>query len=302
VLCGCATNPAQCGLWCFKHAACTGLHYMQLPDAARAPRLKAAEGEHTWRWACLLCEAGPGEQVVEAALADANLGVDDVDWLLLHQANQARLPSPRPDRASWACASAAAQRVRSAGDPLVAVSGHGQQRCTSHYVHTCMPQVLLEAQDRYASCSLWADPAPPTGRWTLVIRRPWQRGLCARAQRILDSAAQRLGVAPERVVSNLASYGNTSAASIPLALDEAVRSGAIAPGSTVPAPGDVSCLRALAAARCRWRSVLRRGMPLHASAHQAGRMTMQLATQHSNHEWAAVRCVLAAGTYKSNYS
>ena len=52
------------------------------------------------------------------------------------------------------------------------------------------------------------------------------------AQRILDSAAQRLGVAPERVVSNLANYGNTSAASIPLALDEAVRSGSIAPGST----------------------------------------------------------------------
>ena len=56
------------------------------------------------------------------------------------------------------------------------------------------------------------------------------------AQRILDSAAQRLGVAPERVVSNLANYGNTSAASIPLALDEAVRSGSIAPGSTVRSP------------------------------------------------------------------
>lgn len=52
-------------------------------------------------------------------------------------------------------------------------------------------------------------------------------------QRILDSAAERLGVARERVVSNLARYGNTSAGSIPLALDEAVRSGSIAPGSTV---------------------------------------------------------------------
>lgn len=52
-------------------------------------------------------------------------------------------------------------------------------------------------------------------------------------QRILDSAAQRLGVPAERVVSNLAEYGNTSAASIPLALDEAVRSGSIQAGSTV---------------------------------------------------------------------
>lgn len=52
-------------------------------------------------------------------------------------------------------------------------------------------------------------------------------------QRILNSAAQRLGVPSNRVVSNLAEYGNTSAASIPLALDEAVRSGSIQPGSTV---------------------------------------------------------------------
>ena len=52
-------------------------------------------------------------------------------------------------------------------------------------------------------------------------------------QRILDSAAERLKVPPSRVVSNLARYGNPSAGSIPLALDEAVRSGSIAPGSTV---------------------------------------------------------------------
>lgn len=43
--------------------------------------------------------------------------------------------------------------------------------------------------------------------------------------RIMSSAADRLGVPAERVVSNLAQYGNTSAASIPLALDEAVRRG-----------------------------------------------------------------------------
>jgi 3-oxoacyl-[acyl-carrier-protein] synthase III len=41
-----------------------------------------------------------------------------------------------------------------------------------------------------------------------------------------------LQVAPERVISNLAEYGNTSAASIPLALDEAVRGGSIQPGDT----------------------------------------------------------------------
>lgn len=56
-------------------------------------------------------------------------------------------------------------------------------------------------------------------------------------QRILDAAATRLGVPQERVVSNLAEYGNTSAASIPLALDEAVRSGKIKAGDTLAIAG-----------------------------------------------------------------
>lgn len=42
-------------------------------------------------------------------------------------------------------------------------------------------------------------------------------------------------VPPERVISNLAEYGNTSAASIPLALDEAVRAGSVKDGDTVGA-------------------------------------------------------------------
>lgn len=56
-------------------------------------------------------------------------------------------------------------------------------------------------------------------------------------QRILDAAASRLGVPPERVVSNLARYGNTSAASIPLALNEAVRGGDIKAGDTLAVAG-----------------------------------------------------------------
>lgn len=56
-------------------------------------------------------------------------------------------------------------------------------------------------------------------------------------QRILDAVASRLEVPSERVISNLANYGNTSAASIPLALDEAVRSGKVQPGHTIAAAG-----------------------------------------------------------------
>jgi 3-oxoacyl-[acyl-carrier-protein] synthase-3 len=56
-------------------------------------------------------------------------------------------------------------------------------------------------------------------------------------QRILDAVAQRLNIPDSKVISNLAQYGNTSAASIPLALDEAVRSGKIKPGDIIAASG-----------------------------------------------------------------
>ncbi|XP_022871801.1 3-oxoacyl-[acyl-carrier-protein] synthase 3 A, chloroplastic-like isoform X1 [Olea europaea var. sylvestris] len=56
-------------------------------------------------------------------------------------------------------------------------------------------------------------------------------------QRIIDAVATRLEVPSERILSNLANYGNTSAASIPLALDEAVRSGKVRTGHTIAAAG-----------------------------------------------------------------
>ncbi|MBA0684741.1 hypothetical protein Goari_026308 [Gossypium aridum] len=56
-------------------------------------------------------------------------------------------------------------------------------------------------------------------------------------QRIIDAVATRLDFPQEKVISNLANYGNTSAASIPLALDEAVRSGKVKPGHTIAAAG-----------------------------------------------------------------
>ncbi|KAL6181986.1 hypothetical protein ACLB2K_043409 [Fragaria x ananassa] len=56
-------------------------------------------------------------------------------------------------------------------------------------------------------------------------------------QRILDAVSSRLDIPSEQVISNLANYGNTSAASIPLALDESVRSGKVKPGHTIAAAG-----------------------------------------------------------------
>lgn len=52
-------------------------------------------------------------------------------------------------------------------------------------------------------------------------------------QRILDGVARKLGVDPGKVISTVAKHGNTSAASVPLALDVAVRDGRIKPGHLV---------------------------------------------------------------------
>ncbi len=49
--------------------------------------------------------------------------------------------------------------------------------------------------------------------------------------RIIEKAAERMGLPREKIVVNLDRYGNTSAASIPLALDEAARAGRLQPGS-----------------------------------------------------------------------
>jgi 3-oxoacyl-[acyl-carrier-protein] synthase-3 len=56
-------------------------------------------------------------------------------------------------------------------------------------------------------------------------------------QRIMDSVSDRLKISSEKVISNVAKYGNTSAGSIPIALDEAVRAGKIKPGDLVVASG-----------------------------------------------------------------
>ena len=52
-------------------------------------------------------------------------------------------------------------------------------------------------------------------------------------KRIIDGSAHKLGIAPEKVVTTVQEHGNTSAASIPLALDVAVKDGRIKRGDLV---------------------------------------------------------------------
>ncbi len=52
-------------------------------------------------------------------------------------------------------------------------------------------------------------------------------------RRIIDAVAARLGATPEQLFVNLHKYGNTSAASVAIALDEAVRSGRVVRGDLI---------------------------------------------------------------------
>ncbi len=56
-------------------------------------------------------------------------------------------------------------------------------------------------------------------------------------RRIIEASADRLGIPPEKVVVTVDKHGNTSAASIPLALDVAVGDGRIKPGDLVMIQG-----------------------------------------------------------------
>jgi len=48
--------------------------------------------------------------------------------------------------------------------------------------------------------------------------------------RIVESARERMGLAPDRMYTNIDRYGNTSGASIPICLDECMRAGRLEPG------------------------------------------------------------------------
>ena len=99
------------------------------------------------------------------------------------------------------------------GDPTVKMDGPGVFKLAV----TALEQVaneVLQAAGRDASCIDW-----------LV---PHQANL-----RIMQSTARKLKVPDDRMIVTLDEHGNTSAASVPLALDQAVRSGQIQRGQTL---------------------------------------------------------------------
>lgn len=97
-----------------------------------------------------------------------------------------------------------------------------------HYLTMNGPEVFKFAVRTMADASEKVVRAAGLSMKDIDVVIPHQANL-----RIIDAAAKRFNLPYERFVHNLERYGNTSAASIPLALDESVREGRIKRGDVI---------------------------------------------------------------------
>ena len=189
---------------------------------------------------CVLFGDGAGAAILQAGeneggvLATA-LGADGSGWDLLHvPAGGSRTP--------------ASHRTVAAGLHFIQMKGREVFRFAVRIIPVATREVLEQAGLSLDDLDL------------LVTHQA--------NQRIIEAAARSLNVPPEGVYSNLERYGNTSAASIPIALSEAAEEGHIKPGDLVVCVGFGAGLTWAAAAirwtrpqpapAPRWRRFLRR--------------------------------------------
>ncbi|MDB4985467.1 MAG: 3-oxoacyl-[acyl-carrier-protein] synthase [Myxococcaceae bacterium] len=97
-----------------------------------------------------------------------------------------------------------------------------------HYVHMAGQDVFKYAVRALSSASLTALEANGVTKEQVTWVVPHQANL-----RILEAVSKRVGIELTRFVLNIARFGNTSSASIPIALDEAVRAGTVREGDLV---------------------------------------------------------------------
>jgi 3-oxoacyl-[acyl-carrier-protein] synthase-3 len=98
---------------------------------------------------------------------------------------------------------------------------------------TCYPQmngreVFKHAVTKFPAVILEALKANNLSLDEVKLVIPHQANL-----RISEAVTQRLGLPPEKVFNNIQRYGNTTAASIPIALDEALEMGKLQEGDIV---------------------------------------------------------------------
>ena len=110
----------------------------------------------------------------------------------------------------------------------VAAAGHGADHDEGPFVRMNGPEVYKFATRVVVDSSLRSLEAAGLGVEDVDVFVPHQAN-----RRIIDHAARRLGLDEAKVFSNVDRYGNTSAGSIPICLDEAWRQGRIGPGDIV---------------------------------------------------------------------
>lgn len=141
----------------------------------------------------------------------------------------------------------------SGGDLLIIPGGGGRKPGSRHLLtrEECCIQMAGKLVYRFAVQAIGDTAGAALGRAGLssddvALFIPHQAN-----SRIIEGAAKRLGVPMERVFVNVDRYGNTSNASIPLALYEARQEGRIKPGDVVVVVGFGGGL-AWASAVLRW--------------------------------------------------
>ena len=118
---------------------------------------------------------------------------------------------------------------------ILCVPGHGLGRLECSAIR-CSRWTARRCSSSPSACSR-ASPArcsrrPAGARADIDWLIPHQANI-----RIMQSTAKKLKLPPEKLIVTVDRHGNTSAASIPLALDEAVRAGQIRRGDTVMLEG-----------------------------------------------------------------
>jgi 3-oxoacyl-[acyl-carrier-protein] synthase-3 len=199
---GCAAFDVQAVCSGFVYALAVADAMIQAGSARRALVIGAEVFsrllDFSDRTTCVLFGDGAGAVVLEASSQPGIVASR------LHADGQ---------QASMLCAPGTVSGGAILGDPTVKMDGPGVFKLAV----TALEQVaneVLQAAGRDASCIDW-----------LV---PHQANL-----RIMQSTARKLQVPDERMVVTLDEHGNTSAASVPLALDTAVRDGRIQRGQTL---------------------------------------------------------------------
>lgn len=107
-------------------------------------------------------------------------------------------------------------------------ASHASVEAGLHYVHMMGQDVFKYAVRALSAASLTALDANGVSKDEVTWVVPHQANM-----RIIEAVSKRVGIELDRFVLNIARYGNTSSASIPIAFDEAARAGSIKPGDLV---------------------------------------------------------------------